>query len=187
MTTSETCETFRKECFTCHKSEVEPIFSEKLRYLGYAKEICPSTGKEHWQGFVYTKTPMKFTVWKKLFPGAHIESMLGDFKSNTIYCSKEGMLTQHGQPPRQGECTDLQELKVQIDAGKRPLEIADEVDGMFSVVARTHKFSETYFQYKRSKKLSNDRTVPEVYVSIGPPGTEDDAMLPPLVVLKHDQ
>ena len=92
-------------------------------------------------------------------------------RRNEKYYSKEGLLIEHDQPPSQGECTDLQELKVRIDAGKHPLEIPDEMDEMFSVFARTHKFAETYFQYKRQKKLAHDRTVPEVYVRIGPPGT----------------
>ena len=61
-------------------------------------------------------------------------------------------------------------MKVQLDAGKRPLEIADEIEGMFGLVARTHKFAETYFQYTRHKTLVHDRSVPEVYVRIGPPG-----------------
>ncbi len=71
--------------------------------------------------------------------------MLGAFKQNTFYCSKEGQLIEHDKPPHQGECTDLQELEVQFDVGKRPFEIADEVDGMFTVVVRTHKFAETLF------------------------------------------
>jgi hypothetical protein len=62
-------------------------------------------------------------------------------------------LIQHGQPPRQGERTDLQELKVQLDSVNRPMEIADEVDGMFGVVARTHRFAESYFQYKDPRLL----------------------------------
>jgi hypothetical protein len=66
---------------------------------------------------------MKITGWKKNFPGAHIEQMRSDFEHNEKYCSKEGQLIEHGQRPRQGECTDLQELKVQLDAGRRPLEI----------------------------------------------------------------
>lgn len=171
MPTSETSKTFLKCVFTCHNSEEEPDFSNKLRYLGYAKETCPSTGKEHWQGFAYANTAMRLTGWKKLFPGAHIEAMRGDFTSNTTYCSKEGLLIQHGLPPRQGERTDLQELKVQLDSGKRPMEIADEVDGMFGVVARTHRFAETYFQYKRQRRLQDDRTPPEVYIRWGPPGS----------------
>lgn len=170
MATSQTTQTFQKIVFTQHAIE-EPIYNEKLKYLAYAKETCPTTGKEHWQGFAYAKTPMKLTGWKKLFIGAHIESMRGDFKSNEKYCSKEGQLTEHGQRPRQGERTDLQELKIQLDAGRRPLEIADEVDGMFTVVAKHHRFAETYFQYKRHKKLAHDREAPEVYVRIGPPGT----------------
>jgi hypothetical protein len=42
---------------------------------------------------------------------------------------------------------------------------------LFRNVARTHKFAETYFQYKRHKRLVDDRTTPEVFVRIGPPGT----------------
>ena len=42
---------------------------------------------------------------------------------------------------------------------------------MFGTVDRTHRFTESYFQYKRTKKLTHDRTVPEVFVRIGPPGT----------------
>jgi len=171
MPTSETSKTFLKCCFTDHNVEVEPDFSDKLRYLAYAKETCPSTGKEHWQGFAYAKTAMRLPGWKKLLPGAHIEAMRGDFQSNTTYCSKEGQLIQHGQPPRQGERTDLQELKVLLDSGRRPMEIADEVEGMFGVVARTERFSENYFQYKRQKSIENDRGIPEVYIRWGPPGT----------------
>jgi hypothetical protein len=171
MPTSETSKTFLKCCFTDHNVEEEPDFSDKLRYLGYAKETAPTTGKQHWQGFAYAKTAMRLTGWKKLFPGAHIEAMRGDFNSNTIYCSKEGLLIEHGLPPRQGERTDLQELKFQLDAGRKPMEIADEVDGMFGVVARTERFCENYSEYKRRKRLVDDRSLPEVHIRWGPPGS----------------
>jgi len=162
---------YRRACITDWSWPVEPVFSAKLAYLAYAHEVAPTTGRDHWQGFAYAKTQMPLAGWKKLFPGAHIEQMRSDFAKNEKYCSKEGQLIEHGKRPRQGERTDLTEMKVQIDAGKRPLEIADEVDGMFGVVARHHKFAETYFQYKRAKTLAHDRTAPEVYVRIGPPGT----------------
>jgi hypothetical protein len=51
---------------------------------------------------------------------------------------------------------------VQLDAGSNPLKISDEVEGMFGVVAKHHKFTETYFQYKRVKTLTHDRTSPDV-------------------------
>ncbi len=67
---------------------------------------------------------MSHEVWRKLWPGAHIEKMISDFKANAKYCSKEGQLIEHGSRPRQGERTDINELKVQLDAGRKPLEIA---------------------------------------------------------------
>ena len=171
MPTSQTSQTFQKCCFTSFDVEVEPVFDSRIRYLGYAKEVAPTTGKEHWQGFAYAHKPMKLTGWKKLFPGAHIEPMKGDFEQNTAYCSKAGQLITHGKPPRQGERTDLQELKHQLDAGKRPMEIADEVDGMFAVVARTERFADNYFEYKRGLSIKHDRSLPEVYIRWGPPGS----------------
>jgi len=161
---------YRRACITQH-AEAEPEFNAKLAYLAYAQETCPETGKLHWQGFAYAKVQMPLAGWKKLFPGAHIERMHSDFSKNEKYCSKEGQLIEHGVRPRQGERTDLNELKVQLDAGRKPLEIADEVEGMFGVVAKHHKFAETYYQYKRQKTKAHDRTAPEVYVRIGPPGT----------------
>jgi hypothetical protein len=62
-------------------------------------------------------------------------------------------------------------MKIQLDVGKRSLEITDEVEGMFSVIARTHRFAETYYEYKRRRRLANDRTAPEVYIRWGPPGS----------------
>ena len=97
--------------------------------------------------------------------------MRSDFEHNEKYCSKEGQLIDHGVRPRQGERSDLNELKVQLDAGRKPMEITDEVEGMFGVVARTDRFSDNYFEYKRRKTLIHDRTVPEVYIRWGPPGS----------------
>jgi len=162
---------YRRACITDWSWPVEPVFSAKLAYLAYAHEIAPTTGKDHWQAFAYAKTQMPLAGWKKLFPGAHIEAMRSDFAKNEIYCSKEGQLIEHGVRPRQGERSDLNELKVLLDSGKRPMEIADEVEGMFSVVARTERFSENYFEYKRRKVKAHDRELPKVYIRWGPPGT----------------
>ena len=87
---------YRRACFTCHLWPVEPTFSSKLGYLAYAHEIAPTTGKDHWQGYAYSKQMITFTVWKKLFPGAHIEQMRSIFAKNEKYCSKEGQLIEHG-------------------------------------------------------------------------------------------
>ena len=110
---------FRKCCFTQH-DESEPLLTSKLGYLSYAKETCPTTGKTHCQGFAYATSRMSLVIWKKSFPGAYIEEMRSDFAVNEKYCSKEGQLIDHGVRPRQGERSDLQELKDQLDAGRKP-------------------------------------------------------------------
>jgi hypothetical protein len=80
-------------------------------------------------------------------------------------------LIEHGTLPKQGERSDLNELKVLLDAGRQPLEIADNVPGMFAVVARTERFAENYSQYKRQKLVEHERGLPEVYIRWGPPGS----------------
>jgi hypothetical protein len=85
-------ERFRRCTFTQFiNPDVGPAFNDKkLAYLAYAKEICPSDGNVHWQGFAYSKLLMSHKVWRKLWTGAHIERMTSDFKTNEKYCSKEG-------------------------------------------------------------------------------------------------
>jgi len=90
-------------------------------------------------------------------------------QTNAKYCSKEGKLIEFGERPFQGQRRDLLSLKRKLDEGVQPLEAAED-DEYFGVVARHHKFAETYFDYKRAKQMSTDRTEPNVYVLIGPTG-----------------
>lgn len=178
MATSATSDTlappkapFRGACITEHKifPEWENV-KHKIDYMAYAKETCPTTGKEHFQGFAYAKTAIKFGGWKKLFPTAHIEQMRGSFVENEKYCSKQGELLEFGERPFQGQRRDLLALQVQLKEGKRPMDIADDPE-YFTVVAKHHRFAEAYAQHIRSKYIREDRTMPDVYVRIGPPGS----------------
>ena len=78
-----------------------------LRYLAYAKEICPTTQREHYQGFAYAFKSQRFSAFLKLFPKAHIEKMQGNFRENECYCSKEGTLTEFGVSVRVPACSVL--------------------------------------------------------------------------------
>ena len=114
---------------------------------------------------------MKLSGWKKLFPTAHIEEMRGSFTENEKYCSKEGMLTEQGVRPSQGQRNDLLAVKKLIDSGKRPMEIADENEEHFGTVMKYNTNLEKYFQYKRAKTVQDDRDMPSVLIYIGPPGS----------------
>jgi hypothetical protein len=120
---------------------------------------------------------MRFGAWVELLN--HIEEnsyidlqeMKGTFKSNEVYCSKEGELKEFGERPTQGKRTDLIEVKKLIDSGKRPMEIADEHPEHFATIIKYERGVDKYDKYKRQKKLQNDRTIPEVYIRYGDPGT----------------
>lgn len=174
MATSATSDTspFRAIAFTEHKDPPEwSDVEHKLTYMAYSLETCPTTGKEHFQGFAYARTAMKLTGWKKLFKTAHFEKMRGNFMQNEVYCSKQGKLLEFGVRPAQGQRNDIATMKAKLDAGQKPLEIAYEDINMFSVVGKMHRFAETYAQYIRYREIKDNRDPPQVLVRIGPAGT----------------
>lgn len=172
--TSTSSTPFRSVCITEHKlhfmDEIWDRVSDKLTYMAFAIETCPTTGKKHMQGFAYSRKAMKFTGWKKLFPTAHLEQMFGSFRDNERYCSKEGKLVEFGERPFQGQRRDLLSMKRKLEEGVQPLEMARD-DEYFGVVAKHHKFAETYFDYIRYSQFKTNRDPPNVHVLIGPTGS----------------
>lgn len=161
---------FRAVAFTWHKVENPPVLG-KLTYLAYAEETCPTTGKKHYQGFAYRETKQTHAAWRKALPGAHIEEMHGNFRQNEKYCSKEGKLIEFGvKPMENGKKRKLIEIKERIDEGEKPVDIAEE-ERYFPIWVNNHRALEVYNQHKRAKRLVNDRSLPEVHLRIGPPGT----------------
>jgi hypothetical protein len=186
MSTSQTSQTksknatFQRACFTIYgEKDLLPAdldwskLSEKLRFLAYGREICPTTKRHHLQCYAYSKTPMRLTQWLQVLGPKkhHIEAMRESFACNERYCSKEGELQKFGDEPKQGTRTDLVEVKRLLDSGKRPMEIAEEHEEHFASVMRFERSFSKYAEYKRARKCQDDRTVPDVYVRIGPPGS----------------
>jgi len=107
----------RNWTFTSWDNE-PPVFNEKvMKYLAYAQETCPTTGKKHWQGFIgFVNDITMGGVIKRLDVGIppHVEMMRGSIKSNQDYCSKQGALQAFGTFPRQGERKDIEEFRDHI-------------------------------------------------------------------------
>lgn len=142
---------------------------KNLRYYAYALETCPTTGKKHLQGFAYSWKSMRLTAWKKIFPGAHIEQMRGNFRENEAYCSKEADLVEFGEKPNEnGARKDLSTFTERITKGERVEDIALDQPN-------------TYVQYRnglvayenivRAKKERQDRAMPKVYIRVGEAGS----------------
>lgn len=78
----------RDYCFTSF-NEIKPNM-EKIKYIIYQPEICPSTNKKHYQGYVefYKKTNLKNS---KIYLGdekIHLEKRHGSRESAKAYCKK---------------------------------------------------------------------------------------------------
>lgn len=82
-----------------------------MRFLIYGREVCPSTGTPHLQGYVEFLNPQRITGIKTLpgFSTSHLEVARGSPDQNITYCSKsDANPTRFGSPgPGAGTRTDL--------------------------------------------------------------------------------
>ena len=101
--------------------ETPPIWNPKaMKYLIYGEEICPTTQRKHWQGFVYFKEKQSQKNAQKLLGigKSHIESFVKDSVEAAIdYCRKDKIVSEYGEPPSQGKRTDLLSLAANISGG----------------------------------------------------------------------
>jgi len=113
----------------------EPIeFSKKMKYLLYAPEVCPTTGRPHWQGFVVWKSQRSISAIQKEYKKKNksfgfLEAERGEFSDQKAYIigpydDGKGKTKPHnpdykefGTPPNQGKRTDLVALKDKLVAG----------------------------------------------------------------------
>lgn len=104
----------RRYCFTVNNPtpETTPQYlASSMRFLIYGREVCPSTGTPHLQGYVEFVNPHRITGIKTLagFQTAHLEVARGSPDANITYCSKsDANPTRFGTPgPGAGTRTDL--------------------------------------------------------------------------------
>lgn len=80
---------FRNTCCALFK-EPSPNM-DKIKYICWQKEVCPTTGKEHWQ--TYCEFKDKYSIGKcKEYLGvenAHIEKRMGEPSAARAYCCKQ--------------------------------------------------------------------------------------------------
>lgn len=81
----------RSWCFTMFSEEdVRKIRTMKdIRAIVIGREKCPTTGKEHYQGYIRFTEPKRGTWWKNQFPKVHVEYRRGSEQEAADYCRKE--------------------------------------------------------------------------------------------------
>lgn len=99
--------------------------NSKVRYIAYGLEKAKTTGRLHHQGFLMLHAATESTKnVANLFNGSHVEPMYGSLSQNVTYCTKQtaGVLTEYGDPPKQGERGDLKLLKDALKNGETSVE-----------------------------------------------------------------
>ena len=90
-------------CFTAYPKfeKDESLLIDALKGISnkfmFGREICPTTGKKHLQGFIHLKKMMRITEIK-LPMKPHLEACKGSEEQNTKYCSKDGDYFKFGFP-----------------------------------------------------------------------------------------
>lgn len=124
---------FRNVCFTTFACDAPPTYDEsKMSYLIYGLEICPDTGRRHYQGYVEFKSQISLSNIKLCFPGAHIERRHGSADQAASYCKKDGAFTEHGVQSNQGKRSDLHAVAERISSGSATVaSIAEQQPGLY--------------------------------------------------------
>lgn len=156
----------RSWCWTFNNYNDEGIQRCKdvvCRYTIFGKEVAPTTGTPHLQGYTYFKEALNLKAVRALYPGCDMTACNGSAESNIKYCSKGADTFELGERPSQGKRTDVLEIKELIDAGGS---IGDCYEEHFSTMTRIYKCARDY-QLCRIKPRSEPPNVIWIY---GPAG-----------------
>lgn len=89
-------------CFTINNyTDWDEVNLQSLdcSYLVYGREVAPTTGTKHLQGFIVFDTNKRANAVFKLLPGAHVEKTKGQAIQASTYCKKEGDFFESGKHP----------------------------------------------------------------------------------------
>jgi hypothetical protein len=160
--------------------------NDKVRYLVYQKERCPTTGKLHFQGYIEMKSPVRGTTIQKLFgckAEKDVPSQLRFFLRNGTreqardYCMKEDTRVEGNSGPwefgnfddgGQGTRNDIAGLYQMVKDEKKNIEIMEANPELYM---RTYRaLDRVRAEIIKKKSESKFRNV-DVKIIWGAPGT----------------
>lgn len=147
---------YRNVCFTSY--DEEPKFIESIMsYLIYGLETCPSTGREHWQGYVEFSKQISRAKLKEILGSAHVERRMGSSLEAATYCAKGESYCEHGRLSQPGTRTDLHTAAESIINGSSISSIAIASPALFVQYGRGLSLLSTISQSSRQRKWRNVR------------------------------
>lgn len=161
-------------CFTSFRAE-KPTFTDDVSYAVYQLERSPTTGREHYQGYV------EFTTKKRLHSvqqaigdeHAHCELRKGSRSQAIAYCKKQESRVQGTEPFEHGDCPVSEENKSQLQ------QVATRINNGATYAELCAEYPTAVIRYDRGLKsliTQRDRQQPMSYRALrvlvlsGPPG-----------------
>lgn len=153
----------RSWCFTLNnytEEETECLKEWITKYCVYGifgKELAPTTGTPHLQGYFQRKSPGTKCALIKVSPRATFTVAKGSAKQNEVYCTKEDKNAWvFGEYKQQGERNDLEGLKDSILAGEiKADDVALSSPAMYHAYGRTlNKIEDLAMRRKFRKEMT---------------------------------
>ena len=163
----------RDYCFTWFGDE-PPSFEGNCTYLVTGAEICPDTGRKHWQSYAEFASPktIKAAQTTLKVPNCHFEKRRGTPTEAADYCKKDGDFMEFGErkpDPEPGKRNDIVALR---DAAKDARTTGDLIDNdeVVGAYARYGRMAREIIERESKKRTREFRTL-EVIVHWGKTGT----------------
>lgn len=144
-------------CFTLNNytdAECESIQAWEVKRIAVGKEVAPTTGTPHLQGFVCFKSTYRLSALKKLLPRANWHPLKAEYAADHAwnYCVKENPWFMRDNRSPQGERTDWHRARQQAIEGQ-----FNDVDP--SVAIRYHSGLEAVRRWALEAAQPRKRTV----------------------------
>lgn len=138
---------------------------EYMKYLIVGEEVCPSTGKTHFQGYAEFVKQLEFSLVKNLLGGeeTHIEQRRGSAAQAATYCKKDNKFKEYGTISRQGKRSDIEDATDMLTEGNS---LKDTALANPALYVRYHKGLEKF----RNLLIEPRNWVTEVTVLYGETG-----------------
>jgi len=109
----------RRWCFTINNwndEHIQRLLELQYVFLIYGRELAPTTGTPHLQGYVVLSDPGRLSTLRTFVGGGHWSITRSDSREAAAYCRKDGDFDQHGaEPPGRGKRKDIDRIIEWLD------------------------------------------------------------------------
>jgi len=157
-------------CFTQNNwtpesyAALQDYAKDQCVYMVLGKEIAPTTGTPHLQGFLYYENPRHYpnTKFREISLACHDEPMRGSPRQAANYCKEDGDFWEFGEVPAQGARADWDAALQQLQDTKSVINVIDTQPHLIPCIRALER-------YKQISQKGIHRDV-KVIVLVGPPG-----------------